>query len=115
MVRHDWMTRMYRWMAILEKLVNIIIKLMEGWKTRLEVTEDGKALTSKTINIRTDLLQRDSYSAEIFCLKKKTVSILIEKTYGYTMGQRDKETEKKNQHEYWSVLQSKEMWRNVSF
>ena len=52
MVRHDWMIRVYQWMGVQEKVVNFIIKLMEGWKTRLEVTEDGKVLTSRKINIK---------------------------------------------------------------
>ena len=42
MVRHDWMTRVYQWMGVPEKVVNVIVKLMEGWKTILEVTENGK-------------------------------------------------------------------------
>ena len=46
MVRHDWMIRVYQWMGVPEKVVNVIVKLMEGWKTRLVVTEDGKVLTS---------------------------------------------------------------------
>ena len=46
MVRHDWMIRVYQWMGVLQKVVNVIVKLMEGWKTSLEVTEDGKVLAS---------------------------------------------------------------------
>ena len=56
MVRHDWMTRVYQWMGVPEKVVNVIVKLMEGWKTRLEVTEDRKVLTSIKINIRKGFL-----------------------------------------------------------
>ena len=52
MVRQDWMTRMHKWMRVPEKVVNFILELMEGWKTRLEVTEDGKVLTSRKINIK---------------------------------------------------------------
>ena len=52
MVRQDWMTRVYKWMRVPEKVVNFILELMEGWKTRLEVTEDGKVLTSRKINIK---------------------------------------------------------------
>ena len=75
MVRHDWMIRVYQWMG-----VHVIVKLMEGWKTRLEVTEDGKVLTSRKIN-----------SLVEFCLTEVPISMLIEETDGYTMGQRDKE------------------------
>ena len=42
MVRHDWMLRVYRWMGVPEKVVNVLSQLMEGWKTRLEVTDKGK-------------------------------------------------------------------------
>ena len=60
MVKHDWMTRVYQWMGVPEKVVNIIVKLMEGWKTRQEVTEDGKLSTSRKINVRKGFLQEDS-------------------------------------------------------
>ena len=38
-------------MRVSEKVVNVILKLMEGWKTRLEVSEDGNVLTSRKINV----------------------------------------------------------------
>ena len=57
MVRHDWIARVYQWMGVPEKVVNVIVKLMEGWNTRLEVTEDGKVLTSRKINIGKGFLQ----------------------------------------------------------
>ena len=41
-------------MGVLEKVGNVIIKLMEGWKTRLEIIQDGKILTSRMINISQD-------------------------------------------------------------
>ena len=61
MVRHDQMTRVYQLMGIPEKVVNVMVKLMEGWKNRLEVNEDGKVLTSRKINIRKGFLQGDSW------------------------------------------------------
>ena len=51
-VKHDWMTSVYQWMGVPEKVISVIFKLMEGWNTRMEVTEDGKVLTSRKINIR---------------------------------------------------------------
>ena len=95
MVRHDWMTRVYQWMEVPEKVVNVIIKLMEGWKTRLEVTEDGKVLTSRKINIRKGFFQGDSYSLVGFCLTEVRISLLVEETNGNTMGQRDEERVKR--------------------
>ena len=62
MVQHKWMIRLYQWMGVPEKVVNVNVKQMEGWKTRLEVTEDGKELTSRTINIQQSFFQRNSYS-----------------------------------------------------
>ena len=45
-------------MGVPEKVVDIIVKLMEEWKTRLEVTEDGKVLTSRKISISKRVLAR---------------------------------------------------------
>ena len=90
MVRHDWMTRVYQWMGVPEKVVNVIVKLMEGWKTRQEVTEDGKVLTNIKINIRKGFLQGDSYSPVGFCLTEVPISMLIEESDRYTIGRRDK-------------------------
>ena len=44
-------------MGVPEKVVNVIIKLMEGSKIKLEVTNDGKLLTSRTINFRKGFLK----------------------------------------------------------
>ena len=97
MVRHDWMIRVYQWMGVPEKVVNVTVKLMEGWKIRLEVTEDGKVLTTRKINIRKGFLQGDSYFPVGFCLTEIPISLLIEETDGYTIGQRDKDRVKRQQ------------------
>ena len=80
------MIRAYQWMGEPEKVLNVIVKLMEGQKTRLEVTEDGKVLTSRKINIRKGFLQGDSYSLVGFCLTEVPISVLIEERDEYTMG-----------------------------
>ena len=67
MVRHDWMT---------DKVVNVIVKLMEGWKTRLEVIEDRKVLTNRKIDIGKEVLQGESYSPVGFCLTEVPISIV---------------------------------------
>ena len=79
-----------------EKMVNVIVKLMQGWKTRLEVTEDGNVLTSRKINIRKGFLQGDSYSPVGLCLTEVPISLLIEETDMYTMGQTKKKSQKKH-------------------
>ena len=86
MVRHNWMTRVYQQIGVPEKIKNVI-KLMKGCKTGLEVTEDGKALKSRTINIRKGFLQGDSYFLVGFCLTEVPVSMLVEQPDGYTVGQ----------------------------
>ena len=100
MVRHDWMTRVYQWMGVPEKVVNVIVKLMEGQKTRLELTEDGKVLTSRKIIIRKGFLQGVSYSPIGVCLTEVPISMLIEETDGYMIGQRDKERVKRTHSQF---------------
>ena len=95
MASYDWMIRVFQWMGVPEKVVNVIIKLIEGWGTRLEVTEDGKVLASRKINIRKGFLQGDNYSLVGFCLTEVPISMLIEETDGYIVGQRDKERVKR--------------------
>ena len=51
------------WIGVPDKVANVIIKLMEGWKTRLKIIQNGKVLTSRTVNVRKGFLQGDSYSA----------------------------------------------------
>ena len=88
MVRHDWMIRVYQWMGVPQKVVNVISILMEGWKTRLEINQDGKVTTSRVINIVKGFLQSDSYSPVGFCLTEVPVAMLIEESDGYKMGQK---------------------------
>ena len=95
MVRHNWMIRVSQWMGVPEKVVYVIVKLMEGWKTRLDVTEDGKVLTSRKINIRKGILQGDSYSPVEFCLTEVPISMLIEEIDRHPMGQKYKERVKR--------------------
>ena len=83
-------------MGVRKKVVNVIVKLMEGWKTRLEVTEDGKVFKSRKINIRKEFLGGDSYSPVEFCLTEVPISMLIEETDGYTMGEREKKESKEH-------------------
>ena len=61
--------------GVLKKVGNVIIKLMEGWKTRLEIIQDGKILTSRMINISQDFLQGDSDSPVIFSLTEEPASM----------------------------------------
>ena len=87
MVRRDWILRVYRWMGVPEKVVNVISKLMSGWKTRLEVTENGKTTKGRVICIVGGFLQGDSYSPVGLCLTEVPVAMLMDDTDGYMMGQ----------------------------
>ena len=89
------MIRVYQWMGVPEKAVNVITKLMEGWKTRLEVNENGKVSTIRMINIVKGFLQGDCYSPVGFCLIEVLVAMLIEETDGYTMGKKGEERVKR--------------------
>ena len=64
---------------------------MKGWKIKLKVTGGGKVLTSSTISIRKSFLQGSNYSSVGFFITEVPVSILIEKTDGYAVGQRNEE------------------------
>ena len=93
-IRHNWMARVYQWIEASEEVVNIMVKLMEGWKSRLEVTEDRKVLGRK-ISIKKGFLQGDSYYQVGFCLTEVPILMLIEDTDEYIMGRRDEERVKR--------------------
>ena len=76
MVRDDYIIRLYKSMGVPEKVLKIIVKLMEEWKTRLKAIEDEKVLKSRKINMRKRLLQGDSYSLVGLCLTEVPISVL---------------------------------------
>ena len=77
MVRDDWITRVYQSMGVPEKVVNITVKLMEGSKTRLEVTEEGKVLTSGKNNTRKRFLRRQLFSGRT--LSKESTYFIVDR------------------------------------
>ena len=85
MVRNDWLLRVYSWMGVPEKVLQVIRDIIKGWKTRLEVKDDGKIKVSRWINIRKGFLQGDSYPPMGFCLTEVLVAMLLEQTDGYKM------------------------------
>ena len=46
-VHHDWMLRVYKWIGILDGLIELILNLMELWKTRPEIWSKGEKMTSR--------------------------------------------------------------------
>ena len=73
-------------MGILEKVVRVLSKSVEGWKTRMEVTDCGKVAMSRWIIIASGFLQGDSYPAVGFCLTEVPIAMLLEETDVYSMG-----------------------------
>ena len=92
MVRHDWMIRVYQWMEVPQTAANVIVKLMKGWKTRLELTEDGKVLISRKVKIRKEFLQGDSYSPVGFCLTEVPISMLLRRLVGIIKTKRQRKS-----------------------
>ena len=80
------MIRIYQWMGVPEKLIEVVKKLMKRWKTKPEVTENRKKIVSRLINVTRCFLQGDSFSPVGFCLTEVPVSMLVEGSDGYKMG-----------------------------
>jgi hypothetical protein len=74
-------------MGVPEKVVNVLRHLMKGWKTRLEVTDKGETKISRWIKIRKGFLQGDSYSPVGFCLTEIPITMMLEETDAYKIGQ----------------------------
>ena len=72
-------------MGFPEKEVQVMEQLMCKWKTRLEVTAEGKTKTSRWIKTRKGFLQRDSFLPVGFCFTEVPVAMLIEQSDGYIM------------------------------
>ena len=72
-------------MGILASILNVLNKLISGWKTRLELNEGGKLQVSRWVQISKGFLQGDSYSPVGFCLTEVLVAMFLE-TDGYRMG-----------------------------
>ena len=70
---------------------------MKGWKTRLEIKDDGTIKVSRWINIRKGFLQGESYSPVEFCLTEVPVAMLLEQTDGYKIG-KPRESNQKRTH-----------------
>ena len=85
-VHHDWMLRVYRWMRIPEDVIKVIERLMQNWKTTLEVNIDGRKMTSRWMQISCGFLQGDSYSPVGFCLSEVPICMLLSETSIYRMG-----------------------------
>ncbi len=86
-VHHDWMIRVYEWIGIPQKVIKLIEELMGKWKTRLEIWNGGKKMTSRWIQMLCGFLQGDSYSPVGFCITEIPVCILLQHSRGYRMGE----------------------------
>ena len=45
-VHHEWMIRVYEWIEIPKSVIKLIKELMKKWKMQLEISSDGKKMTS---------------------------------------------------------------------
>ena len=86
-VYHDWMLMVYKWMALKDKVCEVLEKIMSMWKTKLAIRrEDGSKVESRWIKIKRGFLQGDSYSPVGFCLSEVPIGMLISDAPGYEMG-----------------------------
>ena len=87
MVPHEWMDMVFKWMKFHPKVLKLMERLRGGWKTRLEVYNNGKVQMSRVIRFKRGFLQGDSWSPVGFCLTEVPLSMMLEKTKGYMMGE----------------------------
>jgi hypothetical protein len=85
-VHHDWMLKVYNWIGLPEAVISVVKRLMNNWKTRLEVGVRGSVGKSRWIKIKRGFLQGDSFSPVGFCLSEIPVAMMIGDTEGYAMG-----------------------------
>ena len=85
-VNHHWMLRVYQWIGIPREVVQLILVLMEKWKTRLEIWNNGEKIISRWIDIMCGFLQGDSYLPVGFCISEIPVCKLLQQSKGYRMG-----------------------------
>ena len=95
MVRHDWMIRVCHWVGAPEKLIEVIKKLMKGWKTKLEVAENRQKIVSRLIIATRGFLQGDSFSPVGFCLTEVPVAMLMEGSDGCKIRKGGKRVDKR--------------------
>ena len=86
-VHHDSMIHVYDWIEIPRNVIRLIVDLMSKWKTRLENWNGSEKMTSRWIRILCGFLQGDSYSPVGFCITEIPVSIILQHSRGYRMGE----------------------------
>ena len=65
----------------------MIYQLMSKWKTRLEIWNERKKVTSIRIEILCGFLQGDSYPTVGFCISEIPVCKLPQQNKGHRMGE----------------------------
>ena len=85
-VHHDWINKLFEWMGVDIVVKKLISRMMEGWKTRLDISHDGESRKSRWIRFNRGFLQGDSFSPVGFCVCEIPVMMLIDKVQGYRMG-----------------------------
>ena len=85
-VNHDWINIVFDWMRIDGAVRKVISRMMDGWKTRLNVMHNGESKKSRWIRFNRGFLQGDSFSPVGFCICEIPVLMLIDNLQGYRMG-----------------------------
>ena len=85
-VHHDWINMVFEWMRLDFAVRKVISRMMDGWKTRLDVIENGKSRKSRWIRFNRGFLQGDSFSPVGFCVCEIPILMLIDGLKGYRMG-----------------------------
>ena len=76
-LHHDWMLRVYKWIGVLDNVITLLSSIKRKWKTRLEVSKDGKKSIRRWIDIICGFLQSDSYSPVGFYMPEFPVCKLL--------------------------------------
>ena len=85
-MHHDWINRVFNWREIDVAVRKLVSRMMDGWKTRLNVTQNGESRNSRWIRFNRGFLQGDSFSPVGFCVCEIPVMMLIDKVQGYRIG-----------------------------
>ena len=85
-VNHDWINIVFDWMRIDGAVRKVISRMMDGWKTKLNVMLNGESKKSRWIRFNRGFLQGDSFSPVGFCICEIPVLMLIDNLQGYRMG-----------------------------
>ena len=77
-VHHDWINLLFEWMRLDFAVRKVISRMMDGWKTRLDVIENCKSRKSRWIRFNRGFLQGDSFSPVGCCVCEIPILMLLD-------------------------------------